>query len=63
MPPSCQPAVLDHIWAKSPPPGRLAGQSLVEHTWQVLCGLADLIRLRPNLPNQIDQPDLWQILF
>lgn len=63
MPPPCQPAGLDHIWAKSPPPGSPAGQTLVEHTWQVLGRLADLIRLRPGLPERIGQPDLWQILF
>ncbi len=63
MPPPCQPAGLDHVWAKSPPPGSPAGQTLVEHTWQVLSRLADLIRLRPGLPAQIGQPDLWLILF
>lgn len=63
MLPPCQPAGLDHLWAKSPPPGSPAGQSLVEHTWQVLCRLADLIHLRPNLPSLIGQPHLWQILF
>lgn len=63
MPPPCQPAGLDHVWAKSPPPGSPDGQTLVEHTWQVLSRLADLIRLRPALPAQIGQPDLWLILF
>jgi CRISPR-associated endonuclease/helicase Cas3 len=63
MPPPCQPAGLDHVWAKSPPPGSPDGQTLVEHTWQVLSRLADLIRLRPALPALIGQPDLWHILF
>lgn len=63
MLPPCQPARLDHLWAKSPPPGCSAGQTLAEHTWQVLCRLADLIGLRPNLPQSLGIPRLWHILF
>lgn len=63
MQPPCRPAGLERLWAKSPLPGSSTGQTLVEHTWQVLCRLAELIRLRPQLPAQIEQPDLWQILY
>lgn len=63
MPPPCWPDGLDEVWAKSPLPGQPRGQSLVEHTWQVVSRLADLIHLRPNLPAQIEQPELWQVLF
>jgi len=61
--PPCQPQGLDHLWAKSPPPGSCAGQSLAEHTWQVLSRLAELIRLRPHLPQTLGVPRLWHILF
>ncbi|GIV64105.1 MAG: CRISPR-associated helicase/endonuclease Cas3 [Bellilinea sp.] len=63
MQPPCQPAGLDHLWAKSPLPGHTTGQTLGEHTWHVLCRLADLIRLRPSLPQTFGEPDLWHILF
>jgi len=63
MLPPCQPDDLEHLWAKSPLPGCSAGQTLVEHTWQVLCRLAELIRLRPHLPHVLKTPRLWHILF
>ncbi|RME80657.1 MAG: CRISPR-associated helicase Cas3' [Caldilineae bacterium] len=54
---------LDHIWAKSALPGQAAGQTLVEHTWNLLSRLRELARLRPGLPQHMQQPDLWNILF
>ncbi|WP_448334440.1 CRISPR-associated helicase Cas3' [Bellilinea sp.] len=63
MLPPCQPQGLHHLWAKSPPPGSSAGQSLAEHTWLVLARLADLIHLRPHLPQTLGVPRLWHILF
>jgi CRISPR-associated endonuclease/helicase Cas3 len=39
------------------------GESLANHTWQVLSLLADLVRLRPALPVQIGFPRLWHLLF
>lgn len=63
MLPPCQPANLNHLWAKSPSPGSPTGQPLVEHTWQVLSRLADLIHLRPHLPQSLSVPRLWHILF
>jgi len=56
------PEGLDHIWAKSPGPGQPAGESLVHHTWEVLQRLADLTRLRPSLPESVNQPRLWHLL-
>lgn len=52
------------LWAKSVAKGE-GGQpeSLARHTWLVLVRLADLIRLRPNLPQQIGVPRLWHILY
>jgi len=62
--PSSWPNWLDHLWAKSPEKGE-GGQaeSLPKHTWHVLSRLADLIRLRPDLPQTLGVPRLWHILF
>ncbi|MCL4871751.1 MAG: CRISPR-associated helicase Cas3' [Anaerolineae bacterium] len=38
-------------------------ESLVQHTWLVLLRLAELIRLRPRLPHQLQQPRLWHCLY
>lgn len=58
------PSWLDGIWAKSQPdPGRHPGESLAEHTWNVLARLADLVRLRPDLPRALGLPRLWHCLF
>lgn len=64
MKPSRFPDWIDHLWAKSPDKGQ-GGQaeSLAQHTWSVLECLAEFIHLRPLLPNQLNRPDLWHILF
>ncbi len=62
--PSCWPHWLSEVWAKSP--GRSPDQqaeTLAHHTWQVLLRLADLIRLRPDLPRSVHMPGLWRVLF
>lgn len=62
--PHAWPDELDDIWAKSAEKG--AGgkpETLAEHTWFVLEKLAETIRLRPGLPEQIGVPRLWHILF
>ena len=55
--------MLEHIWAKSPRPGESHGQTLVQHTWNLLSRLADLARLHPDLPQQINVPRLWELLY
>lgn len=64
MKPSPYPDWLDDVWAKSPDKGE-GGQaeSLAQHTWAVLERLAEFIRLRPNLTDQLGRVDLWHILF
>jgi CRISPR-associated endonuclease/helicase Cas3 len=60
MKPSCWPDWLDHIRAKSP---EMGGESLAEHTWQVLAKLGELAHLRPTLPALVGEPRLWHCLF
>ena len=62
--PSTYPDWLDDVWAKSAELGE-GGQpeTLAQHTWYVLSRLAEFIRLRPNLPTQLNVPRLWHILF
>lgn len=57
------PDDLDDVWAKSPASGEARGETLAEHTWQVLQRLADLRRLRPTLDQALGQPELWSRLF
>ncbi len=54
----------DILWAKSPEKGA-GGQaeSLAQHTWYVLEKLAEAIRLRPGLPQELGLPGLWNCLF
>lgn len=60
----CWPDWLEDVWAKSPEKGAGgAPESLAQHTWYVLERLADLIRLRPVLPETLGVPRLWHILF
>ncbi len=60
--PSTWPEGLDSVWAKSPAPGQPRGETLAEHTWNLLARLADLARLRPNLPARASLPRLWLLL-
>lgn len=58
------PGWLDDVWAKSAAKG--AGgraESLAQHTWEVLSRLAEFIRLRPDLAQDLGVPRLWHILF
>lgn len=57
------PEWFDDIWAKSPNKGEQQGESLAQHTWFVLSRLADLQRLRPDLPQLVNMPKLWHYLF
>lgn len=62
--PSTYPTWLDGVWAKSAELGE-GGQpeTLAQHTWSVLSRLAEFIRLRPNLPHQLNMQRLWHILY
>jgi len=51
---------MDHIKAKSE---KYGGETLAQHTWDVLAKLAELRALRPNLAHQIGIPRLWHCLF
>ncbi|MGQ9854108.1 MAG: CRISPR-associated helicase Cas3', partial [Candidatus Oleimicrobiaceae bacterium] len=61
--PCVWPDWLDAVWAKGPTaPGDL-GETLAQHTWAVLCRVADFARLRPGLPQVLGLPRLWHVLF
>lgn len=62
--PSTYPDWLDGVWAKSAELGE-GGQpeTLAQHTWNVLSRLAEFIQLRPNLPQQLNVPRLWHVLY
>lgn len=60
MKPSHWPEYLDHVLAKSAAYG---GETLAQHTWDVLEKLAALARLRPDLPALVGEPRLWHTLF
>ena len=57
------PVWLDDVWAKSPVEEGRPGESLAAHTWQVLQRLAEMIRLRPDLPELVAFAGLWKSLF
>lgn len=64
MTPRLWPSYLDYLLAKSAERG--AGgktETLAQHTYSVLEKLAANIRLRPSLPQQVQMPRLWHILF
>jgi len=63
MKPSLWPDWLDDTWAKSKQEGERAGESLAQHTWNVLARFAELARLRPQLASQFDAPNIWHCLF
>lgn len=60
MKPSRWPDELNDIMAKS---ADLGGETLAQHTWDVLCKLAELHRLRPTLTSLVGTPKLWHCLF
>ncbi|MCX7792702.1 MAG: CRISPR-associated helicase Cas3' [Chloroflexaceae bacterium] len=60
MKPSIWPDWMEHIRAKSVAFG---GESLADHTWEVLRKLAELRALRPALPGLAGVPRLWHCLF
>ncbi len=57
-------ALEDVLLAKSAGRGQDGNpESLAQHTWLVLGRLADFIRLRPDLPAQLNRPSLWKTLY
>lgn len=59
IPPELSPSLVDHFKAKSKDRG---GETLAQHTWDVLSRLADQYRLRPNLAESVDSR-IWSQLF
>ncbi|MEW6173025.1 MAG: CRISPR-associated helicase Cas3' [Bacillota bacterium] len=57
------PVWLDDVWAKSPSEEGKPGEGMAAHTWEVLKRLSELIFLRPNLPEMVGFPGLWDSLF
>lgn len=57
------PEWLDDIWAKSSSSTGENGESLASHTFGALTQLAAMIKLRPQLPEQIGVSRLWHCLF
>ncbi|MDI6711147.1 MAG: CRISPR-associated helicase Cas3' [Bacillota bacterium] len=57
------PKWLDDIWAKSPRGEETSGETLAQHTYFVLQKLANMIHLRPDLPDRLGFPSLWTVLF
>ncbi|MBW2071450.1 MAG: CRISPR-associated helicase Cas3' [Deltaproteobacteria bacterium] len=53
---------LAEIWAKSPVLGSDKGESLREHTYNLMVRLDGLARLRPKLQEEFNLPRLWLIL-
>lgn len=60
MKPSIWPEWMEQIKAKS---AKFGGESLADHTWEVLRKLAELKTLRPDLPELVEAPRLWHGLF
>ncbi|NTW02383.1 MAG: hypothetical protein HGA19_14080, partial [Oscillochloris sp.] len=60
MKPSIWPDWMERTRAKSAAYG---GESLADHTWDVLAKLAELRQLRPGLPALVGVPRLWHCLF
>jgi CRISPR-associated endonuclease/helicase Cas3 len=60
IPAHLNPHYLNHIKAKSQD---LGGQTLAEHTWQVIERLADQYRLRPGLAKDMGDARLWHRLY
>lgn len=60
MTPSQWPEDMNYLLAKSADRG---GETLAQHTWDVLAKLATLHQLRPTLPELARMPRLWHCLF
>lgn len=60
MKPSRWPDELNDVRAKS---AEMGGETLAQHTWDVLCKLRELHQLRPTLPALVGAPRLWHCLF
>lgn len=60
MKPSTWPEWMDALKAKS---AQFGGETLADHTWEVLVKLAELRALRPALPQMVGVPRLWHCLF
>ncbi len=54
---------MDRIWAKSSDKGEASGETLAQHTWNVLERVRELARLRPGLPRELGRRNLWNLLF
>lgn len=64
MNPEPWPVWIDDILAKSVEKGEGAeAETLARHTWLVLARLADFIKLRAHMPEQLNQPRLWHCLY
>ena len=50
------------LLAKSPSSAHPQGQTLLEHTYAVLARLRDVASLRPDLPQRVGFPRLWDVL-
>lgn len=51
---------VNDIYAKSPVPG---GETLREHTLQVVRRMGELKKRLPHLPNRLNIPEWWELLF
>jgi CRISPR-associated endonuclease/helicase Cas3 len=60
IPESLRPKSIDYLMAKSADQG---GDSLAQHTWDVIRKLADQHRLRPHLATQLQDERLWHRLY
>lgn len=57
------PSSCEYIWAKSPAPKERQGQSLLSHTWDVLCQVRQSRQQAPQLAQLAGFPALWRCLF
>lgn len=57
-----EPAANIELWAKSPARDGGRGESLVEHTTRVVCGVAALRERAPILSDLVGEPRLWEWL-
>ena len=60
IPSHLTPVHIDYLKAKS---ADFGGQTLAEHTWEVLSRLSDQYRIRPYLAKQIGDDRLWNRLY